>query len=109
MLDDTIKNIITLAKKYPVISRVGVFGSYARGEQTADSDIDVLFDYNKANDDDTDFVLDILNYADELSKEFGKMNLNLDCVSYKGVMRSTDNKVRESIISSVMWIYNRGV
>jgi predicted nucleotidyltransferase len=34
-----------LQKKYP-ISRIGVFGSYARGEATEDSDIDIAVEIN---------------------------------------------------------------
>lgn len=33
-----------LAKRYP-IKELGVFGSYARGEQRPDSDLDVLVDF----------------------------------------------------------------
>jgi len=78
ILDDKIKNIILLAAKYPVISRAGVFGSYARGEQTAESDIDILYDYNKANEKDEDYILD--DYADELITGFEKLNLKFDYV-----------------------------
>ena len=107
MLDSRIENIIVLAAKYPVISRVGVFGSYARGEQTAESDIDILFDYIKADDNDEDYVLDILDYGDELSQEFEKLNLKFDYVSYKGVTDSSDIKTRDNILSEVIWVYKR--
>ena len=104
MIDDRIKNIILSAAKYPVISRVGVFGSYARGEQTAESDIDILYDYNKINDD---YILDILDYADELTIEFGKLNLAFDYVSYKGVEDSGNDKIKDNILSGVTWLYQR--
>ena len=50
MLDRNIVKAIELASKYPIISRVGVFGSYARGEQTESSDIDILFDYTSIDE-----------------------------------------------------------
>jgi predicted nucleotidyltransferase len=39
------QNKPALQKKYP-ISRFGVFGSYARGEATESSDIDIAVDIN---------------------------------------------------------------
>jgi uncharacterized protein len=30
------------------LTKLGIFGSYARGEQTDDSDIDILVEYEKA-------------------------------------------------------------
>jgi len=107
MINDDIADVIRRAQKYPVISRVGVFGSYMRGEQTADSDIDILFDYDKASENDEDYILDILDYGDELSKEFAKMNLQHDYVSYKGVVNSGNNKMRDNILSEVTWVYER--
>jgi predicted nucleotidyltransferase len=48
---ETIKEIIDrhkpeIAEKYH-ISEIGVFGSYTRGEQEADSDIDILVSFDK--------------------------------------------------------------
>lgn len=48
---DTIKEIINshkqeISEKYH-ISEIGIFGSYTRGEQDADSDIDILVTFDK--------------------------------------------------------------
>ncbi|MCL2616479.1 MAG: nucleotidyltransferase domain-containing protein [Defluviitaleaceae bacterium] len=104
MLDQNIIEIIELASKYPVINRVGVFGSYVRNEQTKGSDIDILFDYTSVNEDS---VLEILDYGEELSIEFKKINLDFDYVSYKGVVDSNNKKVKENILSEVVWVYER--
>jgi len=104
MINDQIKNIIFLAQKYPVIKRVGVFGSYARGEQTDKSDIDVLFDYDKPNED---YLYEILDYGDELATEFGKINLGCDYISYKGIIEADANKAQDRILSETVWIYER--
>ncbi|MEO0520306.1 MAG: nucleotidyltransferase family protein [Cyanobacteria bacterium P01_A01_bin.116] len=40
-------NMTTFREKYRVTS-LGIFGSYARGEQSEDSDVDILIDYEKA-------------------------------------------------------------
>lgn len=104
MLDQNIIEIIELASKYPVINRVGVFGSYVRNEQTKGSDIDILFDYTSVNEDS---VLERLDYGEELSIEFKKINLDFDYVSYKGVVDSNNKKVKENILSEVVWVYER--
>jgi predicted nucleotidyltransferase len=41
---DTIRAVISPVAKDPGLSRVIVFGSYARGEQTESSDIDIVID-----------------------------------------------------------------
>jgi len=107
MIDNELDNIIGLAAKYPVINKVGIFGSYARGEQTKKSDIDILYDYDIEDNNDSSFVLEILNYYDDIAQEFSKFNLDFDYVSYKGVMDSNDAKIRENIISEVRWVYER--
>ena len=107
MIDEKIKDIIMLALKYPVINRVGIFGSYARGEQTTDSDIDILFDYTMANNDDIEYVVDVMNYGGEMSRELKKLNIELDYVSYDGVINSPNNKIKNNILSEVVWVYER--
>ena len=104
MIDEKIKNIIRLANKYPVINRVGVFGSYARGEQTADSDIDILYHEDLNNKDS---VLEVLNYGAELTNEFEKLNIECDYVSYWGIADSPNKKTRNRILSEVVWLYER--
>lgn len=49
---DEIKQILSERKSWLCetyqITELGIFGSYARGEQTQDSDVDVLIDYEQA-------------------------------------------------------------
>lgn len=52
----------------PVI-RAWVFGSYARGEETADSDLDLLVDYDKTKKLS---LLDVVRYKLDLEKAIGK-------------------------------------
>ena len=33
--------------EYPFITRIGIFGSYAKGTHTSDSDIDFVYDYDR--------------------------------------------------------------
>jgi uncharacterized protein len=54
-----------LQRKYP-ISRIGVFGSYARGEATEKSDIDIAVEINGP------MGLSFVAMADEIEALFGK-------------------------------------
>jgi len=53
-----------LQRKYP-ISRLGVFGSYARGEATEKSDIDIAVEINAP------MGLNFVDMADEIEDLFG--------------------------------------
>ena len=53
-----------LQRKYP-ISRLGVFGSYARGEATEKSDIDIAVEINGT------MGLNFIAMADEIEELFG--------------------------------------
>ena len=53
-----------LQRKYPV-SKLGVFGSYARGEATANSDIDIAVEINGP------MGLNFVTMADEIEELFG--------------------------------------
>ena len=54
-----------LRQRYP-IARIGIFGSYARGEQTPDSDVDVLVEFNGP------IGIEFIDLADDLERRFGR-------------------------------------
>ncbi len=54
-----------LQRRYP-IARLGVFGSFARGEQRPDSDVDVLVE------SDQPLGAEFLDLADEVERMVGK-------------------------------------
>lgn len=58
---ETIRSKKRELKKFG-IQRIGLFGSYARGEQTEDSDIDILVDFDpeKENFDNLMAVYDLI-------------------------------------------------
>jgi predicted nucleotidyltransferase len=65
-----------LRQRYPV-SYLGVFGSWVRGEQTADSDLDLLVDF--------DGSIDLFAYA-RLQEEIGRrLALRVDLVQRSGL------------------------
>ena len=65
-----------LKKKYP-ISELGLFGSFARGDQNEKSDIDILVDFNDRID-----AFAYIRLAHELEAAF---NRKIDLVSRKGI------------------------
>ncbi len=73
-IDLITKKSIPIIKKYPV-KRAGIFGSYARGEQNKDSDVDFLVDM-----DGSLFLLAELEM--ELQKTLKK---KIDILSYNGI------------------------
>ena len=71
------KRIVPVLKKNNVV-RAGIFGSYARGEQKKNSDINILVKI-----DDKDFsLLDLIALEMRLKKILG---LNVDLVEYEAL------------------------
>ena len=80
-----------LVKKYH-ISRLGIFGSYVRGEQHAASDLDVLIDY-----DDAPTLLTLIELEYYLSDVMG---MKVDLVTTKGIKR----QLKERIFNEVDYV-----
>jgi len=57
-----------LLSKYH-LSKIGLFGSFARGESTKESDVDILFDFNENMKDVYTLKITLKNY---LSKNFNR-------------------------------------
>jgi predicted nucleotidyltransferase len=76
-----------LRQRYP-IAYLGVFGSWGRGEQTADSDLDLLVDF--------DGPIDLFAYA-RLQEEIGaRLGLRVDLVHRPGLKPAIgENVLRE--------------
>jgi len=69
--------IIEILKKHKV-KRAGIFGSYARGEETKDSDIDILIEVG----DKKFSLLDLAGLENELERNLGK---KVEVLTYKGI------------------------
>jgi len=70
-IEPKIKKIL---KKHK-ITRAGVFGSYARGEQKKGSDVDILIKFNGS-------LLDLVGLEMELKK---KLRKKVDLLTYGGI------------------------
>jgi len=62
------------------VKEIGLFGSYARGEQTQDSDIDILVDFNPQDEK----FRNLLSLSDFISNS---LNHKVDVISKKGLSK----------------------
>ena len=93
---DEIKQILSERKSWLCetyqITELGIFGSYARGEQTQDSDVDVLIDYSEAPT-----LFELVNLRDFLSDVTG---LPVDVVTKNGLRP----RIRDRVLSEVIYL-----
>lgn len=86
--------------KYPCISRIGLFGSYARGDYDSNSDVDLLYDYDYNAPDAThqflSFVEDFLERVKPLEADF---------VYIENLRESEDNDFKNNVLNDVIWVY----
>jgi len=61
-----LKEYKALKKESYSINKLGIFGSYARGEAKEDSDIDIVVDFKKAD------LFNQISIMQELEKKFNK-------------------------------------
>jgi len=81
----------SLCAKYQ-ITELGVFGSYARGEQTEASDVDILVDYEIA----PTFVM-LVELRDYLSQLF---EMKVDIVTKNGLK----SRIKDRVLAEAIYI-----
>ncbi|MFH1387453.1 MAG: nucleotidyltransferase family protein [bacterium] len=77
------------------ISFLGIFGSYARGDQTAKSDLDLLAKFSKRKS-----LLDLVKTERELSTA---LNVKVDLLTEK----SLSPYLRDKVMGSLKVVYDR--
>ena len=102
--DTRLLETIKLARKYPTIKRVGIFGSYAKGNQHVLSDIDLLYDYDERSERGTDDILDYVDEIDTTLKELTSVP-KIDYVWYGGVAESDNAEFKNNVLNEVVWVY----
>jgi len=92
-LDEIKKSLINqkilLREKYK-INRLGIFGSYVRGEQKKESDLDVLIDYEEVPS-----LITLIELENHLSNVLG---LNVDLVTRKGIKPQLRSNILEEVV-----------
>ena len=91
-----IKKILTpyksfLSEKFK-ISELGIFGSYVKGEQTEDSDLDILVEFSEIPT-----LFDLVEIEDLLSEKIG---ISVDLVHKKGLLLN----VRQNILNETVYV-----
>jgi hypothetical protein len=81
-----------LLEKYKWLSELGIFGSYVRGEQNEESDVDVLVDYTEAPD-----LIELIDLENYLSDSLG---MKVDVVTKNGLKP----RLKERILSEVVYV-----
>jgi hypothetical protein len=81
-----------LLEKYKWLSELGIFGSYVRGEQNEESDVDVLIDYTEAPD-----LIELIDLENYLSDNLG---MKVDVVTKNGLKP----RLKERILSEVVYV-----
>ena len=100
MISHVVHQTISNAKQYPHITKIGIFGSYARNEQSEASDLDILIDYDNVSDD---FIDNLGDFMEDMALVFeGK----IDYVTIPGIMGSNDAIFRHNVLQDVKWIYS---
>ena len=107
-ISNSITECIQRAKHYKGVSRIGVFGSFARAEQTEESDIDILYDYHYVDSDDNG-IDNTFEFLDVLENDLGKLldNRVIDFTSYKGLLDSKNDILKENVLRDVIWVFDR--
>ncbi|RFP53680.1 MAG: DNA polymerase beta [Limnothrix sp. CACIAM 69d] len=74
------------------ITKLGLFGSYARGEQNDDSDVDVLVEYEQAPS-----LYRLLELRDDLSE---LLSIRVDVVTRNGLK----SRIKERVLAEVIYL-----
>ena len=87
------KNIPFLKEKYNV-DKIGIFGSYIRGEESKESDIDILVDFE--NPIGWEFI-DLKEFLEEI------LNKKVDLITVKALKP----RLRENILKEVVYAWKK--
>ncbi len=84
-----------LVSKYGVI-RIGLFGSYAKGVQNEDSDIDIIAEFDKP------IGLKFVEFTEYLEKILGK---NIDVLTHAGIKGIRINRIAKDIEENIVYVW----
>jgi predicted nucleotidyltransferase len=72
------------------LKSIGIFGSYARGDNNLKSDLDILIDYEEPLD-----LLELIGLEQELSERLG---IKVDLITYRSLHPRLQDKVEKDLI-----------
>ncbi len=95
MTTSTIKNQIVPILKRQGVLKAAIFGSFARGEETQKSDVDILVKLSKNKS-----LLDLIGLKFELE---GKLGRKVDVLTYDGI----NHRLKNLILKEQKIIYEK--
>ena len=95
--NDIFETLTPILNKYN-IKQAAVFGSYARGDFTPDSDIDIVVELNY----DYPLTEALYGFWDDAEKALG---LTVDLLSFKSLNESTKHKFKQNVLREMEWFY----
>ena len=98
LLSEVASQLQALGQRHP-IRRLEVFGSVARGDATAASDLDLLVTLDESRDVTTDELLEMAGEAEEL------VGRPVDFVIRRSVEQSSNTIAKNQILNSAVCIY----
>lgn len=90
-IQETLKQYQPFLKEQFKVNKIGLFGSFVRGEETADSDIDILVDVDPSIGW---FFVDLKEFLEV------KLGRKVDLVSIRAIKR----QLRDTILQEVRYI-----
>jgi predicted nucleotidyltransferase len=87
------QNIIKNVTRKLNPTMIGIFGSYARGEENADSDLDILIDFESKVD-----LLELIGIEQELESLLG---MKVDLITYRSINASLKPYIEHDLIKLV--------
>ena len=96
---DLVNQITEVLKLYPV-QRSALFGSYARNEQTDNSDVDLLLDLGiDEKHPNIDYVYDLLDTLE------AKLKLRVDFLTVNGMKTNPSVTFKKNVEAESWWFY----
>lgn len=89
-IKSVLSNEIPFLKNHFHVSSIGLFGSYVRGEQKTESDLDVLVDFNQPVT-----LFDIVDLEDYLTQ---KVKVKVDLVMKQALRKRTGQNILKEVV-----------
>ncbi len=91
----TLKKELPYLRSFFGVKRIGLFGSFAKGIQREDSDIDIIVEFEKP------IGLKFIELSDHIEKALGK---KVDILTPAGIESIRVKKVAEDIKKSIVYV-----